>query len=151
MEMVVWDYSTRFVNVEENGYRFEGLRKETWVNARPALLIAVWEGMLLLFRLTTQFINTLHWMWNTFLIVGTIFNPAKVNTVPCMCAAALCLTDIESTDGSLAYIENISEEYIQFVRYVEHTKRLKFQVQTITSSNRLNKLLSASDGLPLVI
>ena len=52
---------------------------------------------------------------------------------------------------SLAYIENISEEYIQFVKSIEHTKRLKFQVQTITSSNHLNKLMSASDGLSLVI
>ena len=53
IEMVILDYSARFVNVEENGYRFEGLRNETWVNTQPALLIAVWERMLLLFRLTT--------------------------------------------------------------------------------------------------
>ena len=37
----------RFINVEENVCRFEGLRKETWVNTQPALLFAVWERMLL--------------------------------------------------------------------------------------------------------
>ena len=47
-KMVVLENTpARFINVEENVCRFEGLRKETWVNTHPALLFAVWERMLL--------------------------------------------------------------------------------------------------------
>ena len=46
-EMVVLENSpARFVNVEENAWRFEGLGKETCINTQPALLIAVWKRML---------------------------------------------------------------------------------------------------------
>ena len=50
----------RFINNEENGCRFEGQRKETWIYTRPAWLIAVRERMLEFYSDgTTQFINTL--------------------------------------------------------------------------------------------
>ena len=45
------------------------------------------------FYLTTQFINTLALDVIQVLDSRTIFNLAKVNTVLCMCAAALSLLD----------------------------------------------------------
>ena len=38
-----------------------------------------------------------HWMRYKFLIVRTFFNVAEINTVPCMCEAALSLSDSEQT------------------------------------------------------
>ena len=44
------------------------------------------------------------------LMVGTIFNLAKVNTVPCMFTATLSLSDSEYMRlDNLAYIESISD------------------------------------------
>ena len=46
------------VNDEENGFRFEDQRKETWNHTRPAWLIAVWKRLLELYTYsTTQFIK----------------------------------------------------------------------------------------------
>ena len=56
-----------------------------------------------------------HWALDVIqLIVGTIFNLAKVSTVPCMCAAALSLFRTASRRlDSLAYIESITDAYSQ--------------------------------------
>ena len=58
----------------------------------PAWLIAVKERMLELIQ--TKLLKSTHWHWMCykFMIVGTVFNLAKVNTVPCMCAATLTLS-----------------------------------------------------------
>ena len=48
-EMVSWKAHhryARFVSDEENGCRFEGQKKETWIYTRPGWLIAVKESML---------------------------------------------------------------------------------------------------------
>ena len=48
-------------------------------------------------------------------MVGTIFNLAKVNTIPCMCVAALSLFQTASRQlDSLAYIESINDAYIKY-------------------------------------
>ena len=44
-----------------------------------------------------------------FLMVETIFNLVKVNTVPCMCAVALSLWIVSSWLDSLVPIENITD------------------------------------------
>ena len=78
-----------------NGCRFEGLMRETWIYTRPACLITVQGEMMLEFYsdYTTQFIPT-GIGYDKFLI-GSIFNLAKLNTVPYMCAAAFFLSDSE--------------------------------------------------------
>ena len=49
-------------------------------------------------------------------MVGTIFNLAEVNTVPCMCAAVLSLSDN-------AYTESITDAYSEyFVNDIKHTE-----------------------------
>ena len=45
------------------------------------------------------------------LLVLVIFNLAKVNTVQCMCAAALSVSDSDKRLDSLAYIESITDAY----------------------------------------
>ena len=66
-----------------------------------------------------------------FLIVGTIFNLAMVNTVPCMCTASLSLSLSLAWTGSkwmdsLAYIESITDAFSQYlVNYIEHTENNK--------------------------
>ena len=63
------------------------------------------------------------------LIVGTIFNLAKVNTVPFMCAASLSLSWTASRrPDSLAHIESITDAYSQyFVNDIEHTENRQGQ------------------------
>ena len=70
----------RFVDYEENGCRFEGQRKETWIYTGLAWLLAVRDKLLK----SSQTLNAIQ-----VLDSRTIFNLAKVNTVPRMCAAAL--------------------------------------------------------------
>ena len=79
--------------------------------------------------------------------VGTIFNLAKVKTVPCIGAAALSLFRTASKQlDSLAYIESITDAYRQyFVNDKSIPKTIdRVKVQTSTCSYHLNKLLSAS-------
>ena len=64
-----------------------------------------------------------------FLIVGTIFNLTKVNTVPCMCATALSslslsLTASKQLDG-LAYIESTTDACSQHYNDIEHAENNK--------------------------
>ena len=68
------------------------------------------------------------------LIGGTIFNIAEVNTVPCMCEAALSLGQRVDRLDSLAYIENITDACSQyFINDIEHTDNTKLsKVRTIT-------------------
>ena len=60
-------------------------------------------------------------------IVGTIFYRAKVETVLCMCAAALSLGLTRRLDN-LTYIESITDAYSQyFVNDTEHSESNKQQ------------------------
>ena len=88
----------RFVNDEENGFRFEGQWKKAWIYKRPAwIAIREWIHILfrpkLLIRLNNIFINTLALNVIQVLTVGTFFNLAKLNTDPCMVKLLLSLLD----------------------------------------------------------
>ena len=72
-----------------------------------------------------------------FLMVGTIFNPAKVNTVPCMFTATLSLS-LSLSLSQLASIWPDSVAYIIINSIVKTTNRVK------SANYHLNKLLSAS-------
>ncbi len=78
MDTLDWEM---VVNDEENSCRFESQRKETWIYMQPA-----GERMLWSFILTKLVNSSTHSSIGCgiykFLIVGTIFNLAKVNTVP---------------------------------------------------------------------
>ena len=70
-------------------------------------------------------------------MVGTIYF-AKVNTVPCMCAATLSFRTASRWLDSLAYVESITDAYSQyFVNDIEHTENIK-------QCQKCNNLLSAS-------
>ena len=60
-----------------------------------------------------------------FLIVGTIFNLAKVKKVPCKCAAPSLFPTSSRWIDSLAYIECITDAY--FVNNIEHTENKQFE------------------------
>ena len=82
---------------------------------QPTWLTAVRERLLEFYSdYTSQFINMFwHWIWYKFLMVGTIFI-AKVNTVLCMCTAALPLGQrVDDWLHSLAFIERITDAYSQ--------------------------------------
>ena len=62
----------------------------------PTWLIVVRKGCWSFIQ--TELVNSSahwHWLWYKFLIIGTIFNLAKVNTFPCICEAALSLSESE--------------------------------------------------------
>ena len=65
-------------------------------------------------------------MIQVLLIVETIFNPAKINTFPCMFVATLSFEQRVDGLDSLAYIESITNAYSQyFVKEIEHTENNK--------------------------
>ena len=87
-------------------------------------------------------------------MVGAIFNLAKVNIVPCMCAAALTFGQRVGRLNSLAYTESITDAYSQyFVNDIEHTEdnkqgqNYKLSLVPITWTSYCQLL----HGLPLVI
>ena len=63
---------------------------DTRIYAQPTWLIAVKKGCWSLIQ--TELLNSLtHWYW--MFLIETIFNLAEVNTVSCMCEAALSLSN----------------------------------------------------------
>ena len=78
-----------------------------------------------------------------FLIVGTIFNLAMVDTLPCMCAAALSLFLTASRWlDSLTYIESITDAYSQY--FGNDREQTENNKQSQSATYHLNKLLPAS-------
>ena len=77
--------------------------KESNIGLHVACLVNSCQGKDagVLFRLLNSSTHW-HWMGYKFLIVGTVFNLAKVNTVPCMCAATLSLSDSEQMAGQFS-------------------------------------------------
>ena len=70
------------------------------------------------------------------MIEETIFNLAKVDTVPCMHATGLSLfRTVSRFLDSLAYIESITDAYSQyFINDIEHTEnnnRVKVQLSLV--------------------
>ena len=78
----------------------------------PARLIAVRERMLEFYLVsTTQFSKTLVLDVIQFLKVGSIFNLNKVNTVPCMCAAALIFSLFRTASITAGYSSIYRKHY----------------------------------------
>ena len=96
-------------------------------------------------------------MWDKFLIVGIVFNLAKVITDPCMCQT-LSLSDSELTVSwrldSLAYVESITDSYSQYFAIdIEYTEN---NINSVKSSNYYFHITWTSyclllHSLPLII
>ena len=61
-----------------------------------------------------------------FIMIGTIFNPAKVNTIPCMFTVSLSRTACRWLDN-LAYMESMMHSQC-FINGIEHTENKLLKV-----------------------
>ena len=81
----------RFIMDEENGCRIEDQRQITESPQATSLVNQCHASVLICLNYTQFIYMVWHMMLYNFLMVGTIFYHAKVNTVPCIFTAALSL------------------------------------------------------------